>query len=182
MNLANRLTLVRVIVVPVVAAVYYLDWQYARAASAVLFLAAAATDLIDGLIARRMNTITAFGKFLDPIADKLLVCTMLIILCADRVIHPVIVAVIVARELTVDCVRLMAALGRERMVIAASWPGKVKTDVQTVTVTFLLLDNWPFSLLGLPVTQVLVWLMLAVTLYSGVDYVVRYRRVFLENK
>lgn len=182
MTIANKLTLSRVISVPVVLAVYYLPFPGAHHVAALLFILASITDLIDGKIARKRNEVTSFGKFVDPIADKLLVISMLVALCGDGKIHAVITFAVIAREIAVSGVRLVALSSPQKVVVAASWLGKVKTNVQIVTVVLLLLDNKPFAYLGIPMAQIGVWLTLLVTIWSGLDYIVKYWPVIGETK
>jgi CDP-diacylglycerol--glycerol-3-phosphate 3-phosphatidyltransferase len=182
MTIANRLTLARIMMVPVIFVAYYLPFSFADVLAAVLFVLAALTDLFDGALARKRNEITSFGKFADPIADKLLVAAMLLALCGDGRIHAAIVFAIIAREFIVSGIRLVAVSSNAQNVIAASWLGKIKTIIQIVTIVVLLLDNWPFSLINLPMDQILIWLMLAFTLWSGADYVVKYWGTIGETK
>ena len=182
MTIANRLTLSRIIAVPVVLAVYYLPFAWARIAAAFLFVLASVTDLLDGKIARKRGEVTSFGKFTDPIADKLLVISMLMALCGSGKLHAMIAFAVIAREIIVSGVRLVAATSPKKLVIAASWLGKLKTNVQIVTVVLLLIDNWPFSYVGIPMAAIGVWLMLIVTIWSGLDYVVKYWPVIGESK
>ena len=182
MTLANKLTLGRMASVPVMLAVYYMRFPGAHLVACALFIFAALTDLIDGHIARSRGQVTDFGKFMDPIADKLLVVGMLIALCGDGKVHPMIVFVIIAREFAVSGVRLVAASGNAHRVIAASWLGKVKTNVQIAAVILLLLDNWPFAYLGIAMDQIAVWAALVFTAWSGVDYIVKNWQFIGENR
>ncbi len=182
MNLANKLTLSRILMVPLVLAAYYLPFDFSGIIAAGLFLIASLTDLFDGRIARKRGQITTFGKFMDPIADKLLVCAALLALCGDGRIHPVIVFAVIAREFIVSGVRLVAASGNTRSVIAASGLAKAKTVMQIICVIVLLLDNWPFFYLGIPMDQITIWVMLAWTIWSGVDYLIKYWGVIGETK
>lgn len=182
MTLANKLTLLRMAMVPLMLIAYYLDFAGSQIVAFVLFVLAALTDMVDGKIARKYNQITDFGKFMDPIADKLLVVGMLIALCGDGKIHPMIVFVIVAREFAVSGVRLVAASGKDGKVIAASWLGKIKTVTQIVAVSLLLLDNWPFAYLGIPMADIAVWASLVFTAWSGVDYIVKNWAYIGENR
>lgn len=173
MNLPNKLTLLRMLLVPVVGVMYYLsmiqgDLNWLTAVSAVLFVAAAVTDLLDGAIARKNNTVTLFGKFMDPIADKLLVITVMVLLTAEGALDPLITAVFIAREFIISGFRLIAA--GDGVVIAAGNSGKLKTIVQDVTVVVLMIKNWPFSLINLPIADILVYLSLLLTLYSLAEY------------
>lgn len=180
MNLPNRLTLLRILAVPVVVVCYGLPFAWAHLLCAVVFVLAALTDCIDGYLARKLGQVTTFGKLIDPIADKLLVMTLLILLCADGALPAVFVVVMVARELIVSGVRMVAA--DAGTVVAASWLGKTKTVVQIVAVVLLLLGNFPFSLVHFPMDKIVLWAALIVTVWSGADYVWAYRRIWGETK
>ena len=152
MNLANKLTFLRIIMIPVMAVLYFFSLEYAAAA---VFVLAVLTDMLDGRIARSRNMVTDFGKFLDPIADKLLNVTALIMLLwASRrddpwaVVLTVCTVIIVAREFTVTGFRIIAATNR--VVIAADKWGKIKTVTQDVAIVLLLMSNWPFRLIDIP--------------------------------
>lgn len=197
MNLPNKITLTRILMIPVFVAVFYCGlvspWCYL--AAAVVFVLAAATDALDGHIARSRNLVTNLGKFLDPIADKVLVSTAFIVLLtvplpfagtfgsAGVVTAGVCVAVILARELIVSGFRMIAA-GRN-LVLAADKLGKIKTTCQDVCIS-LLLASMPFidSLAGRIVAYVgLVFFALCTvfTVISGVNYIVKNKQVLKEN-
>ena len=182
MTLANKLTLSRIVMVPVVIAVYYLPFSFSGVLAAVLFVIASLTDLLDGAIARKRGEVTSFGKFADPIADKLLVAAMLLPLCGDGKIHAAIVFAIIAREFIVSGIRLVAVSSKTNSVISASWLGKIKTVIQIVAITVILLGNWPFSLINFPMDQILIWLMLTITIWSGADYLIKYWGIIGETK
>lgn len=158
MNLPNKLTLMRIILVPVFILFFYLQnavpwWNYY---AALIFACASLTDLFDGAIARRRNIVTNFGKLIDPMADKLLVCSALILFAADHgafQVHAVLVIVMVAREFVVSALRMVAAA--EGKVLAADSWGKAKTVVQIVAVVMVLLRNGVFVLLGLETVAVI---------------------------
>ena len=152
MNLANKLTFLRIIMIPLMAVLYFFSLEYAAAA---VFVLAVLTDMLDGRIARSRNMVTDFGKFLDPIADKLLNVTALIMLlwASKRddpwaVVLTVCTVIIVAREFTVTGFRIIAATNR--VVIAADKWGKIKTVTQDVAIVLLLMGNGPFGLIGIP--------------------------------
>lgn len=182
MTIANKLTLGRIISVPLVLIVYYLPFSWAHHAAALLFILSAITDLIDGKLARSRNEVTSFGKFADPIADKLLVISMLVALCGDGKIHAMVAFAVIAREVIVSGVRLVALSSPKQLVVAASMLGKIKTNVQIVTIVLLLIDNLPFSYIGIPMDQIGVWLTLLITIWSGIDYTVKYWPVIGETK
>jgi len=137
--------------------------------AAILFIIAASTDGVDGYIARKHKLITAFGKFLDPIADKLLITAALIALVQRDVVTGWAAMIIISRELIVTGMRLVAAA--EGQVIAANKSGKIKMVFQTVAVSVCLLDNWPFSLItDVRIDTYLMFIAVVITIYSGIDF------------
>lgn len=189
MNLANKLTLLRVILIPFFIVCFYIpslvfnvvnlnDYQipFANILALIIFLVAAITDFIDGYIARKYNMITDFGKFMDPLADKLLVTAALLMLLENTLISGWVVFVILAREFIVTGFRTIAA--SKGVVIAAGWLGKIKTVVQFIMISTLLLLNYPFELLNLPVDQIFVALAVILTLASGVEYIYKNLHIF----
>ncbi len=174
MNLPNKLSIARVLCIPVIAVLMYLGSDGCRIAAGVVFILASLTDLLDGHIARKYNLITDFGKFIDPVADKLLVLTTLVLLVRAGLMEAWVVLVILCRELAVDGLR-MVAVGQGK-VIAAGKLGKWKTTFQMVTiVTVILLNKACFATWY---TGVLTGVSVALTLASAVDYFVRNRSVF----
>lgn len=173
MNLPNQLTMLRIILIPVFIVVLMMGYYYPAAA---IFVIAAATDALDGHIARKYNLITNFGKLMDPLADKLLVVSALVCLVQLGEIQAWIVIVILAREFTITALRSVAA--SEGIVIAAGNSGKLKTVFQMVAITAILLKNWPFSLINVPFADVMLWCALILTIYSGVEYMIKNRAVF----
>lgn len=168
MNLPNKLTMVRIIVVPVFVACFYLNIPYAQYIAAVIFILAFITDVFDGYFARKQNIVTTFGKMIDPIADKLLVVSALIMLVDRGLLHPVIAITIISRELIVSGLRTMTAA--KGNVMAANILGKLKTISQVIAISLLLLDNPIFDLIGVRMDLIFVWIAFALTLWSGVDY------------
>lgn len=174
MNTANKITLVRIALIPIFIFFFLTDFvPYSRYIAAAVFAAAAITDHIDGQIARKYNQITDFGKFIDPLADKILVTSALIVMLEADMLGAVPVIIIIAREFIVTGLRTVAvSSGR---VIAAALSGKLKTVLQLVMLLYLMLMQELFSafawldVLG----QCLVWLTVAVTVYSGVEYLVK---------
>ncbi len=143
--------------------------SYGSYVAAVLFILAASTDGVDGYIARKHKLVTAFGKFLDPIADKLLITAALIALVQQQVVTGWAAMIIISRELLVTGLRLVAA--GEGQVIAANKSGKVKMVLQTVAVSVCLLKNWPFSIFtDVPVDSYLMFVAVIITIYSGIDF------------
>jgi CDP-diacylglycerol--glycerol-3-phosphate 3-phosphatidyltransferase len=173
MNLPNKLTLLRIIMIPAFIVVLMTGYYYV---SAVIFVLAALTDALDGHIARKYNLITNFGKIMDPLADKLLVVSALICLVELGDIPGWMVIVILAREFTITGLRSVAAA--QGNVIAAGWSGKLKTVLQMIAITALLLQNWPFSLIGFPFAEIMLWAAVAMTIYSGAEYIVKNKNVF----
>lgn len=143
---------------------------------AIIFAIASLTDWLDGKIARARGLVTNFGKFADPLADKMLVMTAFIVLVGQQKVPAWVVAIIVCRELAVTGLRLLLVEGGE--VMAAAWPGKVKTATQMVAIILLFINNIPFTAIGFPVDQLMLYICLIFTIYSGVDYFVKNADVF----
>lgn len=173
MTLANRVTIFRMLMIPVYVLFMYANFPYAQWVAAGIFLLLALTDSLDGYLARSRNEITSFGKFMDPIADKLLVLTAFIVLVGQGKMHALFAVVFVGREIVVSGFRLVAAL--QKNVIAAGWLGKIKTFTQILAAILLMIDNFPFSLLGLPLAQITLWASLVFTVWSGFDYIYQNR-------
>ena len=178
MNLPNKLTVLRILMIPAFlllilpvgkALLLPIPPQTGRILAALVFVLAAFTDLLDGAIARKQNCVTSLGKFLDPIADKLLVVSALMALVQLGEISAWPVIIIIAREFIVQGVRILAA--SEAVVIAASIWGKIKTFTQMIAIVLLILKDYPFSLLtSFPVGQLLLWASVVLTVTSGYDY------------
>ena len=173
MNLPNRLTVMRVLAVPVFVVLMLITVNGQRCegwckwTALAIFIIAAFTDLFDGRIARKYKLVTNFGKFMDPLADKLLVCSALICLVELERIPAWVVIIIISREFAISGIRLIAS--DDGVVIAASKWGKVKTVFQMIMVGFMI-GNLPiFDLL----TQLLMWIALALTVISLVDYIAK---------
>lgn len=191
MNLPTKLTILRLILIPVFVAVYFIPQiPYNFLISAVIFVLAALTDFLDGYIARKYNMVTDLGKFLDPIADKVLVSTALIIMLVpiDNVqIMPyyasIFVAIILARELVVSGFRMVAS--SKGKVIAADMSGKIKTFVQDIAIAVLLIggDFMPmqYSVLNL-IGLALLGVATILTIISGIECVVKNKQVLKDNK
>lgn len=185
MNWPNRLTILRVILIPFFVACLLLDNGDGtlRYLSLAIFIVASLTDALDGHIARKNNLVTNFGKFMDPLADKLLVCSAMICFIELGRMPAWVVLVIIAREFIISGFRLIAS--DNGIVIAASWWGKSKTIVQMVMIIVLLLDLGAVLTEGANVIhiieQVLIYLALALTVISLVDYVVKNRKVLSDG-
>ncbi len=178
-NLPNILSLVRIGASPLLILLLLSPGKTLSIISAVIFLAVCLTDWLDGYLARTRGSVTSLGKFLDPLADKLLIVTALIMLISLERVPAWMVALIVSREIAVTGLRTMAV--RSGIVIGATWLGKLKTISQITAITALLLHHqlWgiDFQLLG----TWLIWLALVVTIWSGVDYFVRFFRKTLTS-
>lgn len=170
MNTANKLTLLRVLMIPVFLIFLYLNQPFSRYAALAVFILASCTDFVDGYVARHYNQITDFGKFMDPLADKVLVLAAMLWFVEVGQMPAWAVLIVVLREFAVSGLRLIAVdNGR---VIAAAWSGKVKTASTMVCICLMLL---PIS----PAVNTVCWVVIvAATLYSGCEYFVKNRDVF----
>ena len=192
MNLPNQLTVLRIIMIPIFILVLVLpidlgtltvgttQLENTHLIAAILFAAASITAWLDGKIARSRGLVTNFGKFADPLADKMLVMTAFIMLVELDKAPGWVVSIIVCRELAVTGLRLLL-VEQSGEVMAAAWPGKIKTATQMVAIIFLFLNNIPFSMIGLPIDQIMLYLCLIFTIYSGVDYFIKNTNVFKDS-
>ena len=183
MNLPNKLTVIRVIlIVPFVLlllgghAGWFGNFAYADYIALAIFIIASLTDLVDGKIARKYNLVTNFGKFMDPLADKLLVCAAMIALVELGRIPSWVVIVIISREFIISGFRTIAA--DNGVVIAANYWGKFKTTFQMIMVC-LMLANFAFLQI---VTNIVMWIALALTVISLVDYLWKNKNVLSDVK
>lgn len=176
MNLPNKLTVFRMCMVPVFILFTYLPIPGRYLISLIIFLIAAITDALDGKIARKYNIITDFGKFMDPLADKLLVIAALICLIGPGFVPAWIVILIVARELSVSIMRAIAAA--DGKVIAAANSGKIKTVTQMLAIVFLLLGVHIGGGIILTVGTILIYVSALLTIYSGYEYFYKNRDLF----
>jgi CDP-diacylglycerol--glycerol-3-phosphate 3-phosphatidyltransferase len=177
MNLPNKLTVARVVLIPFFVAFLLLSPTNVtfKWVALVIFIVASLTDMLDGKIARKYNLITDFGKFMDPLADKLLVCSAMICLIELGKIPSWIVVIIIAREFVISGFRLIAAdNGR---VIAASYWGKFKTTFQMIMVILMIADLGNVLPWMNILTQIIMWVALALTIISLVDYLVKNKDV-----
>ncbi len=197
MNLPNKLTLLRVLVIPVLVVIYYLKFPYYDFVIGFLFVAAAFTDLFDGYLARKHNLVTTLGKFLDPLADKLLVMFALLMLQDVGVIPMWVVLVVLSREFIVTGIRLVAA--GDGSVIAAGVLGKYKTTFTMIALGVLLFiwhdasifrhENFPWLGFTIPwfasfaewVGYIMLYLGVALTVVSGIEYYIRNKHVFKQQ-
>lgn len=176
MNLANKLTILRIILVPVFMIFLLSDIKYSDYIALFVFVFAAITDSVDGHVARSRGEITKFGKFMDPLADKLLVTAALVLLVELGKVPGWITFVIIAREFAITGLRVLAA--SENITIAASMWGKVKTITQMVAIVSLLMNNFPFNYIDFPFDQIMLIIATIFTVISGVDYLYKNRKVF----
>lgn len=174
MNLPNKLTMMRVILVPFFIAAYMTG--YFKSAF-VIFVAASFTDMLDGKIARKYNLVTNFGKIMDPLADKILVYSAFCLMVADQTMPAWMLIGILAREFAVGGMRTVAA--SEGIVIAAGMSGKIKTVLQMIAVPLLLIAaglSEP-GMIG-KAGQIFLWASFIMTVYSGIEYIVQNKKIF----
>ena len=182
LTLASKVTLLRICLIPLFICSYcfFNPDGAARVVPTMLFIVAAATDWVDGHLARSRNEVTNFGKFIDPIADKLLVTSAFVLLVGDGRMSAVSCIIILSREFIITGFRLVAA--ERDVVIAASYLGKIKTTTQIIAVVLLLLNNFPFRFIGLPMDKVAEVVAVVFTIWSGVDYIAKNKQVLLEKE
>lgn len=192
MNLPNKITLSRIFLIPIFIIILSIpldwgEWSIGTATlpithfvAGIIFLIASLTDWLDGHYARKYNMITNMGKFLDPLADKLLVSAAFILLVELELAAAWIVILIISREFAVTGLRLVAA--GEGIVLAASNMGKIKTASQIAAIGLLILHNYPFSYIGIPVDTVVLYVALILTTWSGVDYFIKNFHVMRDSK
>lgn len=177
MNLPNKLTIFRVILIPFFIVFLLVPiTPYDKWIALTIFIVASLTDLLDGKIARKYNLVTNFGKFMDPLADKLLVCSALICLIELEKIPSWMVIVIIAREFIISGFRLVAS--DNGVVIAASYWGKFKTTFQMIAVCLMIADIAAIRLL----TDVVTWIAVILTVVSLIDYLIKNKAVMKETK
>ncbi|MEW6556261.1 MAG: CDP-diacylglycerol--glycerol-3-phosphate 3-phosphatidyltransferase [Elusimicrobiota bacterium] len=194
MNIANRITFVRISLVPVFILFMMSESFYARLISLIIFIVASITDTVDGYLARKYKTVTDFGKFMDPLADKLLVLAAFIsfVEIKDLSIPPWMVIAIISREFIITGLRLLAAT--KNIVISAALPGKFKTTSQMITIIVILVIICINSLLKdffhidphtIPILKlmpfVLMFITTILTLISGLSYIFKYKYLFSEK-
>ncbi|MEC1179282.1 CDP-diacylglycerol--glycerol-3-phosphate 3-phosphatidyltransferase [Metasolibacillus meyeri] len=192
MNIPNKITVSRICLIPLFMIVVMFDFGWGdmtflgaempvrHFVGALIFILASVTDWVDGYYARKYNLVTNFGKFLDPLADKLLVSAALILLVELQLAPAWIVIIIISREFAVTGLRLI--LAGEGEVVAANQLGKIKTWAQIVAISALLLHNTIFALLGIPFDKIALYVALFFTVWSGWDYFYLNRRVLLDSK
>ena len=178
MNLPNKLTILRVILIPffVVFMLFDITGAADKWIALVIFCVASLTDMLDGKIARKYNLVTNFGKFMDPLADKLLVCTALICLTSMNRLNVIVVLVIIAREFIISGFRLVAS--DNGIVIAASYWGKFKTVSQMALIIVLIMNlGGVWNVVG----TVLTWVALILTVVSLIDYIAKNKQVLTQG-
>ncbi|WP_138414715.1 CDP-diacylglycerol--glycerol-3-phosphate 3-phosphatidyltransferase [Aquibacillus sediminis] len=192
MNIPNRITISRILLIPIFIVLLSIpfDWgvweighqqlPVSHFVAALLFIIASATDWVDGYYARKYNLVTNLGKFLDPMADKLLVSAAFILLVEMDLAPAWVVIVIISREFAVTGLRLVAA--GEGIVLAAGQLGKLKTVFQIVAIAALLLHNFPFSYFDFPFATIMLYLALTFTVISGYEYFVKNWHVMRDSK
>lgn len=192
MNLPNKITLSRICLIPIFIIVLTIplqpgDLQIANESvpmthiiAAAIFLVASLTDWLDGYIARKYHLITNMGKFLDPLADKLLVSAAFILLVEMQLAPAWIVILIISREFAVTGLRLVAA--GEGIVLAASSMGKLKTASQIIAIALLLLHNYPFIYWNIPLHLIMLYIAFILTTWSGIDYFIKNWHVMRDSK
>lgn len=188
MNLPNQITISRILLIPIFLLIMFLplDWgdlsfgsmtiPITHLIGAIIFIVASATDWIDGYLARKHNLVTNLGKFLDPLADKLLVSAALISLVELQMVPAWMVVIIISREFAVTGLRLIAA--GDGTVLAASQLGKIKTVAQIIAIAAYLLHNIPFEAFNFPLASIMMWIAVIFTVISGWDYFYKNWHVF----
>ncbi|MBS3991929.1 MAG: CDP-diacylglycerol--glycerol-3-phosphate 3-phosphatidyltransferase [Erysipelothrix sp.] len=197
MNLPNKLSLFRMGLIPLIVLIKvfpYAQFNYVvpvfdfggyslsllNIVILVLFVIASLTDYVDGYIARKYNLITTFGKFIDPIADKLLVTTMFILFAVDGIVPIVVVLIMLWRDILVDGLRMIAS--SEGIVMSAGYLGKLKTVLQMLAIIVILLNNLPFEMIAFPMANFLLWFALVASVLSGISYFIQGKAVLLNSK
>ena len=197
MNLPNRISLFRLILIPIIVAiwifpyaqlgielpVYYVKFVALPLKNLIvlaLFAIASFSDYLDGHLARKNNQVTVFGKFVDPIADKALTTTMFILLAVNDNIPVVPVLIMIWRDIVVDGVRMISSSSGR--VMAAGILGKIKTASQMFCIIFVLVNNLPFELIGVPFSDMLLWFATIISVMSGIDYYNQAKDIIWESK
>lgn len=197
MNLPNKLSIFRIALVPIILLIYifpyaqigimipeftfgFVTLRLTNIIVLILFAIASFTDYLDGHIARKNNMVTSFGKFIDPIADKLLVNTMFILFAVKGITPVVPIILMIWRDMIVDGLRMNAS--EKGIVVAAGYLGKIKTVLQMLTIVLILLNNLPFELWRFPVSEIMLWFSALVSLISGFSYFMQLKDVILETK
>lgn len=192
MNLPNKLTLIRIIMIPIfilllafplnlgTTILFGTTVPIVRIVGAIIFALACITDFLDGQIARRQKLVTNFGKFADPLADKMIVMSAFIILVSYGLVPSWVAAIIVCRELAVTGLRLIA-VENDGEVIAAAWPGKIKTASQMISIILLLMNDFITLPFNIGLGTIILYICLFFTVYSGIEYFVRSKDLFSDS-
>ncbi|WP_449619447.1 CDP-diacylglycerol--glycerol-3-phosphate 3-phosphatidyltransferase [Robertmurraya sp. Marseille-Q9965] len=192
MNLPNKITVSRILLIPLFLLVMLVPFSWGdmrflgvdlpvtHFVGALIFIFASTTDWVDGYYARKYNMVTNLGKFLDPLADKLLVSAALIVLVQLGMAASWIVILIISREFAVTGLR--AILAGEGEIVAANMLGKIKTWAQIVAISALLLHNTIFEMISLPFADISLWVAMIFTIWSGWDYFNKNKHVFINSK
>jgi CDP-diacylglycerol--glycerol-3-phosphate 3-phosphatidyltransferase len=192
MNLPNKITISRILLIPVFMVIMLAPFNWGELTfgsetilvthfvGALIFIIASTTDWVDGYYARKLNQVTNLGKFLDPLADKLLVSAALIILVELKLAPSWMVILIISREFAVTGLRLV--LAGEGEVVAANMLGKIKTWAQIIAISALLLHNLPFEFINLPFGMIALWIATFFTVISGWDYFNKNKQAFINSK
>jgi CDP-diacylglycerol---glycerol-3-phosphate 3-phosphatidyltransferase len=194
MNLANKITLVRIFLVPIFmlfvtpmpewmtnkSSLFHTISKYSLWIATAIFILAAITDKLDGYIARKYNQVTKFGSLVDPLADKLMVISALLFLVQQNKVAGWIAIIIVSREIAVTALRIAAAYNKK--VLAADKYGKIKLVFQVIAIPLCLLNNYPLNLIiHFPFDRVMMLFTVLITAFSGVNYFIKNKDVFYEN-
>ena len=196
MNLPNKLTLFRIVLVPLLLLVWLFPYEQFNIQFQTLYVGnisisvlnlillgifciASFTDFLDGQIARKKNLITTFGKFADPIADKLLVNSVFIVMAYKHMIPVIPVVIMLGRDTIVDCCRMIA--GQHGVVVAAGILGKMNTVLQMFTIIFVFLNNLPFELYNIPATSILIWFTAFISVAGGYSYFMQLKDYIFES-
>lgn len=192
MNIPNRITVSRICLIPIFVLMMVLDFGWGNMSilgatlpvehfvGALIFIIASVTDWIDGHYARKYNLVTNLGKFLDPLADKLLVSSAFILLVEMGASPAWVIIIIISREFAVTGLRLICAEQGE--VVAANQLGKIKTWTQIIAIASLLMNNIIFEMWGIPFGTIMLYVALFFTVWSGIDYFWLNRKILLESK
>lgn len=192
MNIPNKITFTRICLIPLFMIFLLAPFDFGNFTllnmtlpitdliAAIIFILASTTDWLDGYYARRYNLVTNLGKFLDPLADKLLITAAFISLVEMQMMPAWIAIVIISREFAVTGIRLVAAA--DGSVIAASPLGKLKTVFQIIAISALMLHNIPFAGLNIPFATIMLWMATILTIISGVDYFMKNKHILLSSK
>lgn len=196
MNLPNKLTLFRIFLIPLIILLWvfpfkqlginFYEFNFSNYSLSLfnliilsIFIFASITDMIDGYLARKYNLITTFGKFMDPIADKLLVNTLLILLLSKGMVPSLAVVIMLARDTIVDGCRMIAS--QNSIVVAAGFLGKAKTVSQMLAIIIILLNNLPFEMLNLKIDIFMIWFATFISVISGLQYFISLKAYIFES-